>query len=1761
MFGAFSQSKAKLNMNIRKYLPVCFTGRTVEDDTPSSMPAQAEPRKKSGQRSAGALMGLISRSRKASEPDLAVRRKPLAEPGSPIKAAGARERSNPTLQQLFKAAPNVASTAGAGPVPQPPVGHMSDLTPPVGSVASSAGTRTWATASTQEIHEIAPVSVSPAIEVEVSAGAKAAEAASASASASASGAVAGGGGVPLREGPLFDLAFKKGKIRVKACHPEQDRKQAHQLERLLNPRDNRVTNLTWSQATGGYLIDYQKHGVRYWVGMHGKSLPATVLPVHPGMKEGVSPPPIGLLANLSGSPDGVLWREHHGQLYQWDTQQAQWKPHALSGKARAPITLLGRQLDGEAWARAGSMLLKLGAGGIRAHEVPGLERFSAVRMDAVGRPLALDEAGRLCRPDSPGAQPRPIQLQLADGRPAFEPVQLGKRDKPIELARARDFVLAPDGHTLFARDQQGHLYQGDLQAADAASGEIKARRVGVPVRMPGNADGWGVETLTTSPGPSDKGAALHAVFRSSEGQRVTAAWDGQQWQPQWHVEQPLLLMSERGLQAPAMRTVCTYNDGAALGISADGQASQKDGAGHWRPLLQADGTPLAGLRDLKLGPLGLADAKPVYALQSTPAGGSQVLALELGGNMARLPARPGVAAAAVPAQRYVSQTRVLAESAAPIRDFAVDGAGVAYHLTDDHALVRTPPGGQPQRLPAPPGQVRLEQIAVSSDQHQVFALAHRALAEDDSAPQLALLRYDHASESWADCHADLSALDPETARLSISRLGTLQLTTGHADGEPRTHRVVPPLGAQKRYRLLATGATEPTVSQALTGNVPKRVRIPGTGVVATLHRTAGGVTERVQSNFRTAAGHVERVLASPKGAVNRVMEHLRGRRDMAKEYHDMKVTHLELDPLLHHKHWPLPPTVAAGPAVAPVVPEATAQACAALRGDAIDKMLGAFQQIGVAARVLGPDLTLDAAAGRRKKRRQDKAKPDPDDLLPKMHSWLDEFVRRAEAQAKPSPDADAKAPTPVFDQERLGDLHRVVELMHMLSEHGVKLPAPDLTGQRDTRDRFAILTGAVGRHLLTLDLATRLVTLPQTVAVVGSDSAVEVLQQSVETDKVLRLARFGFSNWHDVEAFWETAQTFKKEVMKRGSPFNRKFAESHAVRDASSPAEMALKFAEAMKGLSNRSTLFGIESKGASAGVTSAGAVLPKKGVGAFGFAILGVDRTTMVGVERTADKLAEGPLVAFFVRQSNKGLTMGGGMGMDFKPLRKVLGFRLQGGAQASASVMHGKGAAMLVAPDNIDEFARRLFDPASHDPGRLLELGLNQGAIGLDMREQQLNLSANAGGLGGYAHRIPGFGPAHQHADGSSTSAFQQTGLQRGFLGANLNWGVRDFFLKLQHAWEPISGYEYQGGRGWSASAFASLVQQGGLLPHVSDAFTLVLRSLNITLLGASVELSGVESFKRTLDWKTAARVTPQEWSQLAAQAREVFPSQAIGHFNGPHLKALIATTLPAAKSTWAARTEHERASFVDRAEQLLLQDQLASGGRAMLLPGAKIEFNIPNFRSLVDTRKNSKAHQSLGALVEAADRAREAVPGLANAMRAMSEQDGVNDVRFVFQMDPSYINAVNRLMLEGKLSWAEFNTMARTVPAPYRLTEICAKDSDSNRSAFTLNPLPMLAFNDSAEVSRSLFAAEVHLRYGLNGQLLGADLLPGAQRAVAGQKVLQPFVDAGVQPVPAAGGPAPAQAPDLPRLHRSQSLPSERPAGSAFKTRSLERSKSLE
>lgn len=1533
--------------------------------------------------------------------------------------------------------------------------------------------------------------------------------------------------------PSFELRLDSGKVRVRPRDPSISREQARWLERELNDKQNRVTSVVWSDDSRGYTISYDKGGVRRWVGTMGPAMPVVALTPHHATADLSVPPPVGPIAGLSGSADGGMWRVHDGRLYRWDTRGAAWKHVDASIGERGKIELMGRQLDGHAWVRCGSVLMKLGAEGIEErHQLRDGGRYSSLVIGPAGERLALDREGRLCHPDEPGGMPRSISLQLADGRDAFDTVALGKADEPVRRAHAVDFQLAPGGKIMFVRDRAGHLYQADLSAPAGRPGPIVARRISNPLNASDIREGWRTDVLALGPRAGSGTPVLHAVFSSSNGQRLTAVWNGEQWKPQYHVEQPLLLLNDRGIEDPDMEKMLEYGNEAALGIARDGHVYTKDGRFGWQPLLTADGQPVTDVVDLKLGPSGLSDGKSVYARQQGRDGSSRILGLELGGKLANLPARAGGGGAALPTNRHLVLANVLAASAAPMLDFAVDGKGVAYHVAGDRSVLRTAPGAQPEQLPPLPGRARVQQIAVSSDGNQLFALARGALVHGDAERMPTLFRFDGKRREWINCRINVSWDDP--LHLSVSNVGTLQLAVEKPDGTRAMHRVLPPIGGRDAYRLQAMAPGEAPVTKTVTDERGKRVRIPGTGAFATLSHTRGGVAERGKGRFSAALGHVERVLTMSGGAARRVREQRNGRDDMAAEYGAMRAIHNDIEQLIAGAHFPLPPRTISRAFGASAVGDAVVQACASLRDDALGAMTAELRRIGVRAGVWGPDFRVTANAERRKQTAA--ATPDANDLLPRMIDWLTELTARAEADAERVLAERASGVNPVFSTQELDRMRQVLALMRQLREQGVKLPAADPSQRRDNGHDMAVLTGAIARHLLTLERATRIVTMPGGAGEAAPGAAVEALKHQVADDKVLRLARFGFGGWEDAEAHWEVIESFRQEVAKPRAPLARKLKESLAIENVRATDEVAVKLAEAMKGLSNRSTLFGIESRGASVGATASGALFTR--AGAWGFATLGIDRTTMVGVERTADQLAEGPLVAFFVRQSAKSVAAGSGFGLDFKPLNRVLGTRVQAQLQGSAGVMHGKGAAMLVEPEVIDEFCRRLCDPAE-DPGRVLELGINGGAIGLDMRETQMALGATVGGLGGYADKIPAFGPPA----GNAAHAFQQTGLQRGFVGGGVNWTARDFLLKLQHAWEPISGYEYQGGSGWTANAFASLVEQGGLLPHVSDAFSLALRSLNITLEGAMVEWSGVESFKRTLDWQTATQVEPKAWQDLAAQAKATFPSQVMGHLNGVGFKEVIAANLEAARTTWGARSEHERAAFVNRAEQMLLQDALAERGRAMLLPGAKIEINIPNVGALEDGRKGSSAHRSLGGVMESSLHAREAIPGLANAMRAMAKLEGTNDTRFVFQMDPAFINAVNRQMLEGTLSWEELNTLARTMPAPYRLTEICAKNSDANRSAFSFNPLPVVAFNDSAEASQSLFTAEAHLRYGLDGRIVGCDLLPGAQRAVGDQPLFRAFAREGVHPVRADARPLPPQRPDLPKLLRSQSESAER------------------
>ena len=549
--------------------------------------------------------------------------------------------------------------------------------------------------------------------------------------------------------PSFDLKLERGKVRVLPLHPTFPREQARRLENELNDKQNPVTGLIWNEAARGYTIAYGKGGARRWLSTAGPAMPVVALAPHHAVDDLMAPPPVGLIAGLSSSADGALWRVHHGKLYQWDAARTEWTHVQTATDGRTPVELMGRQLDGLTWARYGSTLMKLGAEGIERHQLRDGGRYAVVRIGPGGECLALDADGRLCSPDEPSGAPRPIMLQLADGRAAFDTIELGNPNKPVKRARAIDFQLAPDGKTLFLRDGAGHLYRADFRGLQGQSDGIVARRVANPMHQAGAREGWRADALAVAPGSGEGQSALHAIFSSSNGQRVTAVWDGNAWKPQFHVEQPLLLINDRGLDDPDMDKVLDYGNGASLGISEDGHIYTREGERGWQPLSTADGRPVPNVVDLKLGPSGLSDAKPVYARQQDLDGTTRILKLDVGGTLSRLPARAGGSVVALPARQHVSRITMLAKADAPMLDFAVDGKGVAYHLSSDRRVMRTAAQGQPEQLPALPGRTRIQQIAVSGDGNQLFALARGPLQHGDAPGMPTLFRFDQATASWS----------------------------------------------------------------------------------------------------------------------------------------------------------------------------------------------------------------------------------------------------------------------------------------------------------------------------------------------------------------------------------------------------------------------------------------------------------------------------------------------------------------------------------------------------------------------------------------------------------------------------------------------------------------------------------------------------------------------------------------------------------------------------------------------------------------------------------------------------------------------------------------------------------------------------------------------------------------------------------------------------------------------------------------------------
>ena len=151
---------------------------------------------------------------------------------------------------------------------------------------------------------------------------------------------------------------------------------------------------------------------------------------------------------------------------------------------------------------------------------------------------------------------------------------------------------------------------------------------------------------------------------------------------------------------------------------------------------------------------------------------------------------------------------------------------------------------------------------------------------------------------------------------------------------------------------------------------------------------------------------------------------------------------------------------------------------------------------------------------------------------------------------------------------------------------------------------------------------------------------------------------------------------------------------------------------------------------------------------------------------------------------------------------------------------------------------------------------------------------------------------------------------------------------------------------------------------------------------------------------------------------------------------------------------------------------------------------------------------------------EQVKQQIPGLAEVLKRIKDNgENINQVRFVFEMRPQALRALNDAMdLERRrtaaanggapldeaesnrlsMSWNEVLHAARSNPDLYRLAVIVPHNTDDNPSAANVG---FLGFNHGrvAVKAHQLFHSEVQLRYDMYDKLVGAEVLEGAGRTL--------------------------------------------------------------
>ncbi|WP_420714743.1 AvrE-family type 3 secretion system effector [Roseateles sp. SL47] len=1437
----------------------------------------------------------------------------------------------------------------------------------------------------------------------------------------------------------------------------------------------------------------------------------------------------------AGGPGATL-RLHNNQVHQLG-EDGRWAPAALPGLPSATVRMLGRQADDQVYVEKEGRVLRLTAEGVEQVGRPGIR--GQVRVDADGGVHVLAHGTLL----PPGEGPaRPIQLLRPDPTDGEAPSPAQPRD-----------VLLTDRHTALVLDDRGRLYEGSL----AGAGTVKARRVDLP--LPEGSD-WSVSAMAHE---GDGRVQLIATNETGERLALARAADGHGWQPTFALEHPLLVVNNAGLVSPEIpASARTLLDGhAEIGL-AGGHAFYREAPDHpWISLARADGQPLEHLLRVVTSPFGFIDRKPVFALAQPPGEAAQVLELHWEGRTPFLPARDaqrlphGGPLVVAPPPVRVSPQPLLTHDAlvgqmAISRDRSVF---LVENNLDSHAILTNRPA--PSGVSSGSGSAgALRNLNADGALHPIslaVGLDDQLHVLDEPTGGPATLKRLDAREHWLPVPLDMGGLPPgaQLRELRSSRAGQLEVRVRDPEAGragDTWHLVLPPMTRPDGSLAPARIDPQPVVPEHATSglhhatnaridrqqNTRLHLGNAHAGVRTTLLGNTSSDPLTLGSNLGTlAATTVDNVAKLGRSVSDAVVDsarafanalgytamsadqfkRLQGHFLEAQRAHAGLATLMREPQALMQIFTQAPSLLPDGPGWDAVSRLEATQA----REDTLELLLVQLRKIGIQARALDPSLdakpdvfsAANFSYGAAEAYRSVTQAISRDNLLPGLKALFDHLPAGPRLDSKPG----------LGDRERVL-MKEIVQVLQTLQSAGVRLPtapvgrqAPDdaTLARRDRRDPHAIRSANLARTVTEYAQLLQASTPDQLQAVVAERA------RSAESG-LLRLGKLGMSAWSQLESFDDVVATFRAEMGNAHSARRQQLMKAMDLPASAPPDVAAARMASLLNDLYNRSTFFSTQSDAKTASLS-----LSPRALHVLGFA-LGVtgEHIHALGVERIGDSMeGDAGLVAFFVRHNKASGAATLSMGIDpqkgsksnfRQPLEQgnddgpAFSMGVGGRVTLGAAMQHGQGAAVILDPQVIGEFSRLLFDVHHPDSTSVLAIGVNQGGIGLDLYETNLDIT---GGISVSANiSLPGgkFG-GQRTTDPAAASSSTGSANARGDYSAGVGAVAAGFItahwqemeLHLDHAWRDIFGLEYQGRFDVGVSLDTNINVNSAISGAIGEVFksmttltapnqsNLRVAGMNVSmgngnlfdLAGVNRLLQGLDgereaadradkptprlapaTYKRTLDAAAARAITTEHWDGLARKLEKAAPAamRALGGL--PPLPALPGERVKAidrlivqlqGQEAWRLESRAEPGETRWReAARAATREAVASGEAWATTSEAERESALRELKSL--------RQQEEGAMRERAV----LIPGV----RIELNMFGTGS------LDELVTHAVGHWHLGGKM--AEVAQARRAIPGMDQLLGYLRDHShevNQVRFVFEMRPDALYAINDALEMRR--------------------------------------------------------------------------------------------